>query len=622
MGKPIPAPSKGQEKRRSQPNRPRKGARADVAFIPPIRRGQLQELHEALDRALPCPMSEVTTEIMRDLDSAVWEPGLTTQEFRERYLNACVLKRWQGGSKEDAESRRETAYQKLRDSEIRCANTNQIFTGPEALDWSNARIPLHLQKVYKRARCIIGRVLGQFDLDEFPLHVDFTPGATTEFPRRSSKVSNKWQNGSHITPKAMPYGVAFRQWCQAPSGDVDSSHRKVRDTWPEFRAWESNTVFTVPKRFDTDRTAAKGATWNNALQKALGSMVRSRCQRNSEPLLRPDAQMFHGLMAKLGSRTGWLVTADLVGASDCVTVGHVLTFFPDTWARPMLDLREEYGTFPDGTTVRWEKIGSMGNGFTFEVETLLFYGIVKACCDRKSLVSVYGDDLIYPEKHHELVVEALAFAGFEINREKTFSGNHPFRESCGAYYHCGVDVKPFYIENPPTSMGAVIRLHNDVVRWHRNPHPDGPWGEVIQQCRAIVPKRYWGPLGVAGCLWAEWDECAPRYKPSCQSWQVLGVLPEVDTAEDENFLGRYLAYLWKGYTTSTKRRLTPWEIRTRGTLTGYSGDDLLGNGSEPGYHSKVTEREKCKRVYVDRVQWNQMTAHNIELESRAYFTRV
>lgn len=622
MEKPRPTPSKAKVKRGSK-QKAQQGKRDRVAFIPPIARAKLLELHDVLNRALPCSVDNVTSDALAELDAACWVPGLTTGEFRERYRDAMVLKRWQGGSRDDADDRREAAYAKLRDSELRCAETNRIFTGPEALDWSNARIPLHLLKVYNRAQRIIGRILGQFDWDEFPRCVDFSPGATTEFPRRSSKVSNKWQSGSHITPRATPYGIAFRKWCAAPPMDFSSSG--AQHSWPEFRPIECNTVFTVPKRFDTDRTAAKGTTWNTALQKGVGSMVRSRCQRWKEPLLLPDAQVLHGLMAKLGSRTGLFVTGDLSGASDGVTTGHVSTFFPESWANVMLDLREEYGVYPDGSIVRWEKIGSMGNGFTFEVETLLFYGLVKACCKSSDFVSVYGDDLIYPQSAHDLVVEAMAFAGFEFNREKTYSGAHPFRESCGAYFHRGVDVKPYFIENLPKSLGSVIQLHNDIVGWHRTAHPDGPWGEVVAKCRELVPKRYWGPLGVAGVLWCEWDEATPGYQPSLQAWKVLSVLPVVDQVDDEAYTGRYLSYLWRGFAQQTSHRITSGTVSTspfKGTLTGYPLEEYIWpRGASSGYESSVTERFRCVRQFVDKTRWVQLSARNIELMTRAYYLR-
>ena len=606
METPKATASKRKPKRGPKSNTP-KGKRDRVAYLPPMKRDLLSGLHTALNLALPMPVTEVTTEKLKALDARCWEPGLTDQEFKQRYLDACVLKRWQGGSSDDVEAREIAAHTKLLESEVRCKETNSVFWGPEALDWSNARIPVHLLKVYKRARCIIGRILGQFDWDEFPLCVDFSPGATTEFPRRSSKVTNKWQHGSHITPKAMPYGEAFRRWCRAPGGDVDlpdSSHQ-----WVGFDPVDSNVVFTVPKRFDTRRTAAKGTTWNTALQKAVGTMVRRRLQRAKDPLLLPNAQELHGLLAKLGSGTSLLVTGDLVGASDCVTVGHVSTFFPPLWCKPLLDLREEYGMMPDGTIVRWEKVGSMGNGYTFEVETLLFYGLVKACCGKDSVVSVYGDDLIYPQKYHELVTEAMSFCGFEFNREKTFSGSHPFRESCGAYFYRGTDVKPFYVEKLPQSIGEVISLHNDVVVWHGRGDPEGFWGDVVDRCRALVPKQYWGPLGVSGTLWAEWDEATPRYEPKKQCFSVLSVLQVVHLEDDDCYIGRYLSNLWKGIGRS--------DDESPPGLTGRSWGDLLTDGAELGYQAKADTRFRAVRRYVDRAQWVSLTAQNIERRARA-----
>lgn len=583
-----------------------------VAFVPTVRREALRDLHKALDLALPVPSNKVTVEALKALDAECWIPGLTADEFRTRYLRASVLKRWQGGSRTDKEAQDNIALQKLLDSEIRCTETNRIFTGPESLDWSNARIPPHLIVVFKRARCVLDKILGRFDWEEFPHCVEFSSGATTEFPRKSSAVTNKWETGTHITPKALPYGVAFRKWLGLPYPSQDDRSGQ----WPEFQVTEHNVVFTVPKNFATNRTACKGTTWNTALQKAVGTMIRTRCQRFAESLLLPSAQEYHGILAKLGSKAKHLNTGDLVGASNGVTVGHCLTFFASDWSNVMMDLREDYGIMPDGTPVRWEMLSSMGNGYTFEVETAFFYALVKACCGSKSLVSVYGDDLIYPDKYHDLVIEAFAYAGFEFNREKTFGGDHPFRESCGEYYFDGIDVKPFYIEKLPCNVEEIILLHNDIVGWHRGVPDDGPWAEVIRLCRAIVAKKYWGPLGVVGVLWAEWDETTPDYHPRYQAWSVRGVVQELTSTETDQSIGRFLASLWEGNARRVELEPQFHELRpTCGTLTGCPMWDIVrgadSGGEGIGYESKPNTKLRWSRRFVDRVQWETLSVSNI-----------
>jgi len=93
----------------------------------------------------------------------------------------------------------------------------------------------------------------------------------------------------------------------------------------------------------------------------------------------------------------------------------------------------------------------MGNGFTFPLETLVFYSLIKAVGDLSGCVgvySVYGDDLIYPRKIHNIVHHVMDSLGIQINLDKTFVDSH-FRESCGGDYYHGADVRPVILPDVP-----------------------------------------------------------------------------------------------------------------------------------------------------------------------------
>lgn len=560
-------------------------------------KARLRRVHSSILAALPIGLGDITASTLKQLEREAFASS-DTAEFRRRYLDACVLKRWQGNESVPKQDRVDTAISKLMDSEIRVRASNAVFYGPECLDSSNAQIPMHLLKVYRRARRLISALLGPLDFEEFARNVEFSPGATTEFNRSSCDATNKWALGTHVTPRAAPYASAYQQWL-GPflTSEGDSG------PWPELQVGWFNEVFTVPKRFDTERTACKGRTWNVALQKGYGKFVRKRAQRWSEPLLFPEAQVYHGLLAKLGSATRLLVTGDLSGASDGIGTGHIKTFFPESHAALMLDLREELGTYPDGTITSWEKVGSMGNGFTFEVETVLFYAVVKACCKRSELVSVYGDDLIYPEHRHDDVVEAMSFLGFEFNREKTYSGNSPFRESCGSYFYNGVDVKPFFIESLPWCVAELVELHNQIIA--HNPEPDSPWWRVVAGIKETVDKRYRGPYGTPGVIWSAWDETQPTYHRKTQSFSVFSVAKVVPKTE---LIVNGALLRWED---DGRRRLrgAPFtdRFRHRGALTGFPLEEMILSTPSDVFEDidrsvKVFKYREV-RTYVDRVQW-------------------
>jgi hypothetical protein len=99
---------------------------------------------------------------------------------------------------------------------------------------------------------------------------------------------------------------------------------------------------------------------------------------------------------------------------------------------------------------------AMGIGFTFPLQTLLFYAIVSAICKltkTTGTVSVYGDDLIYPMRIHPYVEKVFTDLGFQLNNDKTFADTD-FRESCGGDFFRGVDVRPFSPEGSHQNLSG------------------------------------------------------------------------------------------------------------------------------------------------------------------------
>jgi hypothetical protein len=150
---------------------------------------------------------------------------------------------------------------------------------------------------------------------------------------------------------------------------------------------------------------------------------------------------------------------------------------------------------------RWvtlEKFSSMGNGFTFELETLLFYAIAKAAGGlQRDELSVYGDDIIIPTRCASDVLAALRFFGFTPNQRKTFVQG-PFRESCGGDFFCGVDVTPYRLTKELLMPSDWISVANGLFRWSRaglfqrdpvkraRAHAIGQIPSEVRKCRGPV----------------------------------------------------------------------------------------------------------------------------------------
>jgi len=129
------------------------------------------------------------------------------------------------------------------------------------------------------------------------------------------------------------------------------------------------------------------------------------------------------------------------------------------------DLRCPQGRLK-GRLIFYEKFASMGNGFTFELETLIFWSLCVATAayyqEDASKVSVYGDDIIVPANIALACIEVLDFCGFKTNKEKSFVFG-PFRESCGKDYFEGFPVRPFYLKEAVQDARSAIYVANSIA---------------------------------------------------------------------------------------------------------------------------------------------------------------
>jgi hypothetical protein len=202
----------------------------------------------------------------------------------------------------------------------------------------------------------------------------------------------------------------------------------------------------------------------------------------------------------------------------------------------------------------------MGNGFTFQLESLVFYAVASCCADYLSLsasqVSAYGDDVIIPSACYELFAEMMEFYGFRINVKKSHFDS-PFRESCGAHYYSGTDVKPIYLKGRVKSIPAIYRLANAIRRLaHRHNviyGCDASFRKVFELLVSSVPValRFRIPetLGDGGFI-SNFDEAVPSrarkglgvgYQPA--PFSVPNVV-EVGKTYYDDTVGYLLAALW------------------------------------------------------------------------------
>lgn len=234
---------------------------------------------------------------------------------------------------------------------------------------------------------------------------------------------------------------------------------------------DSNRFTTVPKTALTDRGICIEPGLNVFYQLGVGEEI-SRRMYYAYAWDKTTCQDKHRWLARVGSITGAVATIDLSMASDTVATNLVKLVLPRDWFDLLDQLRCKKTIVNDRKIVN-EKFSSMGNGFTFELETLIFSTLCRVIArERADIidwfapgcdVSVFGDDIIVPTAIADEVVSALSFFGFVTNADKTFLSG-AFRESCGGDYYRGLDVRPHFQKKEVNEPADIIALHNGLCR--------------------------------------------------------------------------------------------------------------------------------------------------------------
>lgn len=436
------------------------------------------------------------------------------EEFRDAYWQAEVLSKYPFDGVAD---RRAAAMQSFYEFERQCARSNERLA-----DLWNRPIPEGMRRVLLKARHLLSDLFRGFNLDEVIEHCGWGPGATVSRRRAQSTPQNKWLLSDHITLEALPYLYALADY--------------TGWTFHCPTICQYNKVVTVPKNAKTDRTIAIEPEWNSFFQLGIGGAIRKRLQRRG--LLRACAQEVNQRLAKRGSEDGFLSTIDLKGASDCVSLALVEALFPECVTEHLLRLRSPYGLV-DGKLLPYEKISSMGNGYTFELETALFWAI---CSAASGHAVTYGDDIIVDSGSFSWVCEVLNFCGLTVNVKKSHYASR-FRESCGGHYFAGVNVTPPYVRKK--CVGAYrISLANRISEASATPFGrSSPLQPVHRRLVAGIPKALYGPSYVDHVVHGAWDEAVPRF---CRKrWSLTGLRLEVVSRQsDAPGVGALRHYLW------------------------------------------------------------------------------
>lgn len=308
-------------------------------------------------------------------------------------------------------------------------------------------------RVIKKARKIIAKILGRLTTTELDQAYDvarFGNGSTFTCRGKDVSSSRKYRMLS-ATPglSACLKRLLPKVWWEAAGTLV----------MPE--QWYSSLI-TVPKNALTDRPIEIQPHLNIWMQLGVGGLIRKKLRNFGLDL---DTQAEWNRFLASQAQTWGLCTIDLESASDTIAEELVRYMLPIRWLHLLELCRTDKVQMPDGTIIGLEKWSAMGNGYTFELESLIFYALALAASENKAHTSVFGDDIIVPQSCSSVLLDALDICGFRVNRSKTFLVGS-FFESCGTDWLNGINIRPFYfkaeVKDKHDQTDAYIKYANQI----------------------------------------------------------------------------------------------------------------------------------------------------------------
>lgn len=416
--------------------------------------------------------------------------------FGKDYAIYAYLRKFSAGDTYDCASLDRRALLGFEETEARLQKINRFLMSPTSL--REKGVAYCTEAVRRKME----EILGRFDPFEWLEGCEWGPGATSTLSAREATLDKKiLESQISVTRQALP----FYRWIlendphmfHARAGTIpEGPYSVLKDN---FAITDCSRLTTVDKSFDERRVIDIQPTANLFLQKGVGKMIRNRLKRYGIDL---DDQSRNQWLASVAQRLQ-LCTLDLAKASDSISTSLVKCLLNAGTSRTLGDwyfvlnaLRTESTSYK-GRKYILHKFSAMGNGYTFELESLIFYAIILSVYEFMGLQSdvagVYGDDLIVTRAACRNVVTLLEHFGFQVNNEKSFTRGR-FYESCGKHYFDGKDVTPPYqkeeIRDIPSAIRGANRLFRFALRSGGGAYLDRTFYSAWQQALTIV-NSFW-----------------------------------------------------------------------------------------------------------------------------------
>jgi hypothetical protein len=170
-----------------------------------------------------------------------------------------------------------------------------------------------------------------------------------------------------------------------------------------------------------------------------------------------------------------LSTTDASHASDSFSVRVFVDAFPTDVVRDVLRWRPTH-TFVEGFDEDHvlQQLSTMGTGNVWLLMAVFLLACECVACDlggvlpgRRNACFVFGDDMIHPSEVADILYWILDVMNFVVNKDKSYSGNAKYRESCGSEWWQEsedapvISLRTLYYPRFPVSPTTIRKASRD-----------------------------------------------------------------------------------------------------------------------------------------------------------------
>jgi len=398
-----------------------------------------------------------------DLHVSGWRPEMadnpTAFYYAGRQIQNSLLKKWVGDAF-DEKAADAAALELWLQCNSRCTETFRYNTATTY--W---RL---FDRARKRVSDIANYIHAPMTLES--LQEEFSLGSGSNVLSEDTNIYQKLYSGRVTCSTNV---VLQRSYDEYINSDTNSRRAEnQRQIWfGPIVIVKGNKLSFVRKTRKISRVICTEPTVNMLYQQAIDKKLRAFI-KNEFSINLNHQQEVNRRLAIQGSIDGSLCTIDCSSFSDTISVSFVRWFFGliDAQLPDILGMcRSRYTELPSGDFVHLNMFSSMGNGYTFSLQTLILAALTEAAYELCGLpfnshtYGVNGDDLIVNRKVYELMLNVLTDCGFIPNPDKSFNEGK-FRESCGVDAFNGFNVRGLYLTSLNTQQECYVALNN-IVDW-------------------------------------------------------------------------------------------------------------------------------------------------------------